>query len=129
MMPPEKYANAKEIFYAAIEIEANEREAYLRESCAGDDELLELVNSLVEADKIAQKFLEKSPLPETLETEKPGKSPEKQRIGPYKIVKGIGRGGMGAVYLAVRDDDSFKKAGGAENHQTGDGFRRNPAAL
>jgi serine/threonine-protein kinase len=32
-----------------------------------------------------------------------------ERIGPYKIIREIGYGGMGAVYLAVRDDDQFKK--------------------
>jgi serine/threonine protein kinase len=30
-------------------------------------------------------------------------------IGPYKIIRRIGQGGMGAVYLAARDDDQFKK--------------------
>jgi serine/threonine protein kinase len=32
-----------------------------------------------------------------------------QRIGPYAIVREIGREGMGAVYLAIRADDEYQK--------------------
>lgn len=45
----------------------------------------------------------------------PGNAPgdearrEGTRIGPYKVLREIGHGGMGTVYLAVRDDDVFKK--------------------
>ena len=36
-------------------------------------------------------------------------APEKKSIGPYQIIRKLGQGGMGAVYLGVRVDQEFKK--------------------
>ena len=36
-------------------------------------------------------------------------APEKKSIGPYQMIRKLGQGGMGAVYLGVRVDQEFKK--------------------
>ena len=38
-----------------------------------------------------------------------GAAMEGRRIGPYRVLRALGRGGTGAVYLAVRVDDQFRK--------------------
>ena len=62
---------------------------------------------LLARQKPAAQFLEESPLAAVAESN--GRSMIGERIGLYKIISEIGRGGMGTVYLAERDDQQFKK--------------------
>src|SRR5437016_7157039 len=80
------------------------------EACAGDQELLREVKSLLEFHGPSQNFIEESAFGVgALLIDKQTNIPVGLRIGPYKMVREIGSGGMGAVYLAVRDDDEFRK--------------------
>lgn len=107
----EKWAKVKEIFGAAVELPREEREKFIKDNCGADETLLFEVRSLLEAEIKAGEFIESpafSPLTE-LVTERRKPSRVGQIVGAYKLEKEIGRGGMGAVYLASRADREFQK--------------------
>src|SRR5512145_1806702 len=106
-MTPERWQQVKHLFQSVVERETSERAAFLDQACAGDPDLRRELETLLASDERAENFLE-APAAK-LRTDQPAESPSGRRIGPYQIVREIGRGGMGAVYLAVRADDVYHK--------------------
>ncbi|MCI0621868.1 MAG: serine/threonine protein kinase, partial [Acidobacteria bacterium] len=110
-MTPERWQRVKELFQTAVEGGANQRAAFLEESCAGDPALRTQVEALIASHEGAPGFLEAPAFevaPTTLEDDEAALMIGR-RIGPYELVREIGHGGMGAVYLAVRADEEYKK--------------------
>src|SRR5437588_10996819 len=106
-MNAERHQRVMQILGEAIEREPESREGWVGTVCAGDEALRAEVARLLSRQKSAAQFLEESPL--AVAAESNGRSLVGQRIGLYKIINEIGRGGMGAVYLAERDDQQFAK--------------------
>jgi serine/threonine-protein kinase len=117
--PREQWQRIDVLFEAALERPASEREAFLREASGGDAELYREVKALLDSDAAAAAALGESvtayaaPLLSALQAEgpadAPGAIPAGGRLGPYRVLEEIGRGGMGAVFLAERADEQFHK--------------------
>ncbi len=120
----DRWQKIEEIFEVAVELPEDEREVYLERMCGGDAELRREVEDLIAADIEAEEFIEQPLLgSHTLANfldEKVGAIEDIEssvpphflgrRVGAYRLIRELGRGGMGAVFLASRDDAEFKKS-------------------
>jgi eukaryotic-like serine/threonine-protein kinase len=102
-----EWIKIKEVFNAAIDLPQNER-GVVFEKC--DENTLNKVRKLINAHENAQNFIEASAIVEVglFKENEPDFYIGKQ-IDDYKILKQIGHGGMGTVYLATKLDESFDK--------------------
>jgi serine/threonine protein kinase len=111
-MNPQHWQRIKELFNEAVEYEPGARARFLVEACAGDRSLLAQVESLIASDAEAGNFIAEPafvPPDAALPGEDGAAGAAGRRIGSYELVRELGRGGMGAVYLGARADAQFDK--------------------
>ena len=124
---PTRWPEIKRLFEAALDQPADAREAFLDRACRTDDgqpdaALRAAIDTLLLADSEASTettggFLASSPLSlgGLLEglgvemAEAPTEAEPGTHIGPYRVIRLLGRGGMGEVYLAARADGLFER--------------------
>ncbi|ARA94176.1 hypothetical protein AWN76_014115 [Rhodothermaceae bacterium RA] len=110
-MNAERWEHIETLFERALDLEPAAREAFLDEACGDDAALRGEVASLLASYTAAQPFFAR--LADQVEPivsarlEPPGAPPA--RIGPYRIDRELGRGGMGTVYHAERDDGQYRQ--------------------
>ena len=90
-----------DLFERCLDIETAQRDAWLEEQCADDVELRVAVERLLQADAAAENFLDGDYGGATI------RAVIGISIGPWRLDRLIAEGGMGAVYLAHRDDGAY----------------------
>lgn len=95
------------LFHSAAELPTDERSIYLEEACGGDAELRRRIEMLLAAADKTFGFIEK-PLQEAAQNVMASGDTAGRRIGEYVVIRELGSGGMGQVYLARRADGEFE---------------------
>ncbi|MGB7207454.1 MAG: protein kinase [Pyrinomonadaceae bacterium] len=102
-MAAENWQQVRDIFDVALRQKPEERTSFVNEVCGGDKTLLTEVESLLTSLDSAESFMETPAIAKVAEqvlTEQRQFS-NGQYLNHYKIVRPIGTGGMGEVYLAT----------------------------
>ncbi len=113
-MTQDRWRRIDQILTEALEEPPDNRVAYILDACGTDEALADEVRSLLGLMDEAESYLGDNvagfaaPVLQPLLQYPPDDSPGRS-IGRYQIIREIGRGGMGSVYLARRADGAFDK--------------------
>jgi eukaryotic-like serine/threonine-protein kinase len=108
----ERWQQLEQIFHSALEREPHRRTAWLHTACGDDVELRDEVTSLLTAHEHGEfDCTQPAAFVDALKVlaQRTASLQAGRRIGPYRVEREIGRGGMSRVYLAARADEAFEK--------------------
>lgn len=116
----EHWQTLEELFHAALDLDSGERGSFLDRSCLNNPALRSEIELLVNSADKTWGFFEK-PWQAAAQSVAPSADRGGQRIGDYEVIRLIGEGGMGEVYLARRADDLYEQKVAIKVVQSGTG--------
>ena len=115
----ERWRDVDRLLDLALDHDPDERSAFLDRECAGDAAVRAAVDRLLRACDDSAGFLEDESAPAfaapvvaaslAADRRTDSRPAEGLRVGPYRVVREAGHGGMGVVYLAERADDQYRR--------------------
>jgi serine/threonine protein kinase/tetratricopeptide (TPR) repeat protein len=101
-MKPNRHQQIEKVFHEALDRPPEERDAFIRQACGGDEALSSEVKSLLGFDERAADFISESPadVAAAIIAAHQTQSMLGRSLGHYRILSPLGAGGMGEVFLA-----------------------------